>query len=632
MKKVLLVFFSLGVFSTIFSQSQRTMLFEEFTGEDCPPCAATNPGVNALLSDNEGTVIGLKYQAIVSSSSRNVLYTQTKSETNARGSYYSNTSLPYGILDGNVKRSNAANFDQTDFDNRFSAPSSFNLSVNHEFSVNGDSVYITVNIEASQAFSAGGSSSLKLRVAMVEREIHLSPAAVNGESEFVDVMRKMYPGPGGTTLAQNWANGQAQTVTFGVLIPSYIFDKSQIAVVAFIQDDITKEVQQAAQSATKKVRLDAKVGDYESPFLICDPSGFEPIVTIKNNGNDILTYCDLDIYIDGAAASTKAWSGNLASNAETNVTLPAIVKNPGAHIIKVVAKNPNLENDQNNFNDTIVSSFAFPDDAVGIPISEDFENGLPASFIIQPKPGGDTWKVANYSANGVGSKSILMRYYTIPESDDNYIYLPTLDLNSASFARITFDRAYARYNSNFYDGLEIQGSKDCGKTWVSLWEKEGAALATAPNNTSEFKPTNANQWKSDTASLDYFAGDGNVFIRFRGLSDYGNNLYVDNINVESTNTTNGGPQHPTGIAQVLSANNISLYPNPSNNTVTIAFGENLENANLKIFDVRGVEMLNTIIENSTKVNVNTSNFSSGLYFVQVVSKNNAAKKSFVVQH
>lgn len=626
------MFFSLGVFSTVFSQSQRTMLFEEFTGEDCGPCAAANPGVNALLNDNDGTVIGLKYQSIVSSSSRNVLYTQTKAESNARGSYYSNTSLPYGILDGNVKKSHAANFVQTDFDNRFSAPSSFNLTVNHDFSVNSDSVYITINIEASQAFSAGGASSLKLRVAMVEREITLTPPAVNGESEFVDVMRKMYPGPGGTTLAQNWANGQAQTVTFGVLIPSYIFDKNEIAIVAFIQDDITKEVQQAAQSAKKPVRLDAKADDYESSFLVCDPTGFEPIVKIKNNGSDALTYCDLDIYVDGALTSTKSWSGNLASNAEATVTLPAISRTSGAHIIKVVAKNPNLENDQNNFNDTIVSAFAFPDDAVAIPLSEDFENNIPSSFIVEPNKSGSSWKIANYSANGVGSKSILMRFYAIPESDDNYIYLPTLDLSAASFVRMTFDKAYARYNSSYNDGLEIQGSKDCGKTWISLWKKEGTALATAPNTTSEFKPSNANQWKSDTASLDYFAGDAKVFIRLKGISEYGNNLYVDNLNVETTYTTNGGPQHPTSITQVFSTNNISLFPNPSNNVVTIAFGETIETASVKIFDVRSVEMLNTLVENSSKVNVNTANFSAGLYFVQVISKNNTAKASFVVQH
>lgn len=630
MKNFYALFMMLLCGSILFSQSQRVMLFEEFTGEDCGPCAAANPGVNALLNANDGSVIGLKYQRIVSSSSRNVLYSQTTAETGARSTYYSNNSIPTGVLDGNVKKTNAASFDQSDFDNRSTVTSPFNLTVTHDFSDAGDSIFIQVNIEASQAFSALKSATLKLRVAMVEREIILSPPALNGETDFLEVMRKMYPNPSGTTLAQNWTSGQAQTVNFRAKIPSFIFDKNQIAIVAFIQDDDNKEVHQAARSPQKQVRVDAKLAAYNGNFLNCNVNNFEPKVTLKNNGTDYISTLEMDVKVDGNFVVTKSWSGNLAPGSQTTVTLDPIAKITGAHNIQVIAYQPNAENDQNTFNDTIRGSFSFPDAPVAYPVTEDFESGIPSSFIIENPDLGETWKDAAYSANGNGSKSAMIRFYAIPEGAINYLYLPTLDLTGADFAKLSFDRAHVRYNANFEDRCDIEGSNDCGKTWVSLWSKKGSALATAANSTSEFKPT-ASQWAADFASLDYFAGESEVFVRFKAISDYGNNLYIDNINVESTPTSNGGPQKPTGIEQILFEQNLSLYPNPAKHFVKVQLAETVANSTVKVFDARGAELLQTTIENSSQLMLNTTNFASGLYFVQVVSNGISAKKSFVIQ-
>lgn len=631
MKKIYLFLSTLLLVGGVYAQSQRVMLFEEFTGEDCGPCAATNPSLNALLKDNDGSVVPLKYQSIVSSSSRNVLYSQTSSESNARGNYYSNTSLPFGILDGNVKSEHAADFSQTDFDNRFSVASSFNLSVSHDFSYAADSIYITVNIEASQAFTAQKPASLKLRVAMVEREIMLTQPALNGEIEFFDVMRKMYPNPAGTTLSQNWTNGQIQTVTFGVKIPAYIFDKNQIAVVAFIQDDNNKVVEQAARSAQKQVRVDAKIADKQIPFLNCNAPNFVPSVTIKNNGSETLTNLDLDVKIDGNFSFTQSWSGNLASGAQTVATLDPIAKISGAHTIQIIAKSPNYEDDQNVFNDTTVGTFSFPDAAVPFPIAEDFESGIPTSFLIENPDLSLTWKDAAYSANGTGAKSAYIRFYAIPDGSVDYLYLPTLNLTGADFAKLTFDRAHVRYSNSFEDGCDIEGSKDCGNTWVKLWSKKGADLATSANSKNEFKPT-ASQWAADAASLDYFAGEPEVFVRFKAISNYGNNLYIDNLNVESTLTTNGGPQKPTGIAPISFANNISLYPNPAKNALSVSFGETLSTATVRVFDLRGAEVFNNTIQNSSELHLNTTSFQSGLYTIQISNGGMSAKKSFIVQH
>jgi PKD repeat protein len=58
----------------------------------------------------------------------------------------------------------------------------------------------------------------------------------------------MYPTAGGTALAQSWTVGQSKTFSFKEAIPAHIYDKTEIATVAWVQDDATKNVKQAGFS------------------------------------------------------------------------------------------------------------------------------------------------------------------------------------------------------------------------------------------------------------------------------------------------------------------------------------------------------------------------------------------------
>ncbi|NQY06008.1 MAG: hypothetical protein HRT68_07425, partial [Flavobacteriaceae bacterium] len=60
--------------------------------------------------------------------------------------------------------------------------------------------------------------------------------------------------------------------------------------------------------------------------------------------------------------------------------------------------------------------------------------------------------------------------------------------------------------------------------------KTGADLATAPNTTAQFIPEN-DQWRTESIDLSPYIGNGNVQIKFRNINDYGQTLYLDNINI-----------------------------------------------------------------------------------------------------
>src|SRR3954468_20170729 len=97
MKKTSILFglMAIGVFATA---QTRMSLYEEFTGENCPPCAATNPGLNTLLAANATKVIPIKWQVPIPSAPSNTwsLYQTDKGEIDWR---WQGASAPgYGYL------------------------------------------------------------------------------------------------------------------------------------------------------------------------------------------------------------------------------------------------------------------------------------------------------------------------------------------------------------------------------------------------------------------------------------------------------------------------------------------------------------------------------------------------------
>jgi len=61
MKKIILFSLFLATAVLGFSQSQRFIMFEEFTQASCGPCASQNPAFDALLNANVSKCTSIKY-------------------------------------------------------------------------------------------------------------------------------------------------------------------------------------------------------------------------------------------------------------------------------------------------------------------------------------------------------------------------------------------------------------------------------------------------------------------------------------------------------------------------------------------------------------------------------------------
>lgn len=137
------------------------------------------------------------------------------------------------------------------------------------------------------------------------------------------------------------------------------------------------------------------------------------------------------------------------------------------------------------------------------------------------------WSRRTPSAYGVGVGSARAYFYGVSSGTG---VLTTNTFTATTGEALSFDHAYANYSSPADDSLHIQSSTNGGSTWTTVLRVRcGTSLQTAPNTSGSFTPT-ASQW----ASKSYPLPAGTNKLRFNARTDYGNNLYLDNINVGSS--------------------------------------------------------------------------------------------------
>jgi hypothetical protein len=104
-------------------------------------------------------------------------------------------------------------------------------------------------------------------------------------------------------------------------------------------------------------------------------------------------------------------------------------------------------------------------------------------------------------------------------------------------ARLTFDVAYAPFGASYPDSLLVLVSTDCGKNFTRVYQKTGANLATAPNNSSALFVPTATQWRKDTVFLNAFANQS-IIVAFGNVGYYGQGIYLDNVQLQLGATAN----------------------------------------------------------------------------------------------
>jgi thiol-disulfide isomerase/thioredoxin len=651
MKKIITLGLSVIVYALTFGQAQRLVLFEEFTGENCPPCAAYNPYLDQLAEQYAGDVVLLHYLSPIPTAG--TLYYQDATDANGRLNYYGVNSTPWGQQDGWMWDSTLLASDGNNpitwaqnsnyLTNEYAVPSPFTIDIQDTFTSGTDSFYATVNVTAAENFTASG--TLKLQFAMVENLQFAYPPGNNGETAWGNAVRKMYPGSGGTTVPSSWTNGEVKTYHFSGKVPSYIYDVTQVRFVAFVQNTGTKFVEQTGISNFFTFNLDLATTGIVGHFDNCNASQYTPVLSLSNLGNQNISSCYINTYVDGVFQDSTLWTGNLPGGNSLNTTLNSLTLAPGLHTLKVVLTSPNFTTDPNQGNNTATITFNVSAPTSATPLTEGFENGDPIAndgWAVEDLDHDSTWRVVATGHNSSHSEMVdfIDDFANDFVSPSNNLYAPPLNLTYTAHATVKFDYAnqFINFGNNEYggDSLYIDVSSDCGNTWTTVY---GKGNSTAPaqnygNTLTNFVPTST-QWASDSADISVVSNHDNVLLRFRPTFDDGNNFYLDNVNIYTYDSVPYTP--PTGIASVYGIQSLQVYPNPANSqvNVVVTLDKDLE-LGYQLTDVTGNQIIAaTAVSKMAGENIftiNTATLTNGIYFVTMVSGANKVSKMIAVVH
>jgi hypothetical protein len=652
-------FIFLGLINlVIFTSAQsvvRTSLYEEFSGENYGIWFPTNPLLNSLLTNtnNSSLVIPITWAAPLPSapSLTWALYQTDKAEINWRyksssgstvlaspstiGYGYPSQNTPTdvatnginigltGRLDGQhqwifgATSDDPADLNNTVISSAQTQTTNFRVTMIPNWSPTFTNCAVSVTVESVTSFTAVG--SLMFRLCLVERVINFStPPGINGEKTFYDMVRQSYPTTivsgsvtsMGVALSNTWIPAQTQTFTVNCNIPAYIRDPSQMAFVGFVQDDGDRKVYQTVRTAQPNIPNDIKAAAINIP-LTCN-GFFTPVFTAQNLGPTAVTALTVVPYIDGVAQPSFNYSGNIPGLSSSTIALPNYSASYGSHAFSVNVTGVS-GGDMNPVNNTFKQAFGVSN-IFTTTVTEPFATFPPLHwYVLNYDFEPATWGLGStggYAASSTSAKFDFWNYLGWGIQYDDLVF-PALNLTGTSNIILSFDVAYAQY-TNQNDKLEVMTSTDCGASWTTVYSKQGSVLSTAPaNSVSAFVPT-ATQWRTETVSLPSLANQPSVIVKFVATSDFGNNLYVDNVNLgQPASIKNEDPD-------LISCD---VFPNPTSGSITLAVkSPGNQRTEIKVTNTIGQLIYSSNIDLHTETNMvllNSDNWSAGTYFVKV---------------
>jgi hypothetical protein len=389
-----------------------------------------------------------------------------------------------------------------------------------------------------------------------------------------------------------------------------------------------------------KVANDAGVYAIVSPTTAAVCSNiYTPVVSVANFGDSTLTSCVINYVLDAGSLQTQNWSGSLAANASMNVTLAGFTAGGGSHTLVSYTTLPNGLPDGNGLNDTSIVSFYNNSVGAVLPVIQGFEASpsLPTGWTLYDFPDSlVTWQVSNtvaYSGNNsIGFNNCQGEGNTSMKGRRDRFITSSFDFSATPSGSLGFDVAYTTviYKDTVYaDTLAVYYSIDCGVSWNRIYYKGGATLATAPQYTSVnncWSPTSTSEWRIENIGLTALAGQPSVMFAFESRSEWGEYIYIDNINISTTLTA--------GISEINASAGLFVYPNPASSSLTLSGTDNAGKVYFTISDLSGREVMAGDIDaaaGSFNQTISISDLAHGVYIIKANDTKNAWVKKIVVE-
>lgn len=293
--------------------ARECVLFEVFTGVNCPYCPAAANAIAQML--DEGLAIA-PVAVHTSAFSTPDFYTN---ETNARANFYGISSYPTAKVDGVTGMSGGGSASQTNYsqyrnmyNNRIGVTSPFTIDLSYSF-VEGSTCQVTAVVNQVGECSA---TNLKVMIALTESHIQRS---WQGMTELNAVTRDFLPTQTGTAFT-----GPSMTVTETFDMAGY--PKENMHLVAWVQDfSGQKEVHQAVRLslAPENVAYDIALRDIRQIVTKNCSGKMEPSLKVKTFGTETVTSLEIEVTDENNnVINNYNWNGSLTYGDVTEIIMP----------------------------------------------------------------------------------------------------------------------------------------------------------------------------------------------------------------------------------------------------------------------------------------------------------------------
>ncbi|MFN3874458.1 MAG: M43 family zinc metalloprotease [Flavobacteriales bacterium] len=266
------------------------------------------------------------------------------------------------------------------------------------------------------------------------------------------------------------------------------------------------------------------------------------------------------------------------------------------------------------------------------PVAEGFEalsSFNPPEWFVENPNNDNTWSVTTAAASS-GSKSARIVNAASMDGRADELISRTFDFSGATQMSVSFRWAFAKRAASNDDILRFYTSINCGQTWTLRKILRGATnLATAPNTTSSFVPSGPAQWGyTEISGISSSSHVPNFRFKFEFISNGGNNIYIDDINI------NG---QPVGIDELAAGGSpLAVYPNPAHAEATVV--ARLPQAGALAFEVLDMtgrvalrQALGMRAAGEQRATLPLAGLSPGAYFLRARMGEESRTLRFVVQ-
>jgi PKD repeat protein len=364
-------------------------------------------------------------------------------------------------------------------------------------------------------------------------------------------------------------------------------------------------------------------GTYDIPGPLCQADFTSNKTVVCETGGNQITFTNTSF---NGNISSLQWSFPGGSPSGSTVSSPVVTYSTAGSYpvtLKVFSGTDSAETTRNNMISVL------PNTGNAFPFSESFESTSSLNGPLWFSNSFDTvnsWQLSTDAAF-TGSHSVMLNNFNNSMMTKDELYSPVIDLSASPNISFTFKYAFARKDTISQDQLQVYITKTCTGAYVPRISLIGSALETvAPQNTP-FIPASGLDWRQVSVNVPALYCTANFRFKFIFTSKGGNNIYIDDINIDTS----------TGLEELSeNVSGLSLYPNPASEELNVSFDLNTtKSMNIIITNVLGQNVqesgMSIFNKGQNKLSLDLRQLKSGVYFVKFSDGKQEITRKCIIQ-